>query len=377
MTEPTRELDIVILDDLSPELLNGVVGFFNREFPNPSGLLMTPDFFLTKIAPQGAAIPGYLTVAAHRGVVVGCTSAVVKHFRIEDQEIKVIEIGDTFTSNNFRRNCYFKSLYPGTSSNDDYLNKSIFGRLVSETIDRARKDGAIYVYGTPNTQSKLPYIGRLNFKLVDDGFTSRISSPSISHKRFHSSVYLRSIVKMYLRVTLVFSILKTFRYRLNLVKKDAYVPISGLISNIQFKGSLTIANSDAWVRARFLLNSDKDYKVVQVVGRFTKKIHGYMFFLEKVGADDFSLLILSKTIVATKKILKLTLPLSRRAAHKYFIYNNLSIWIDNRITSPSIRYLYGFPSAITQVEIVGKDLQEQNLGKVNFYNFHYGDSDLG
>ena len=102
-----------------------------------------------------------------------------------------------------------------------------------------------------------------------------------------------------------------------------------------------------------------------------------MFFLEKREADDLSLLILSKTMVAPSKILNLILPLSRRAAYKYFTYDNLSLWIDSRITSPSVRYIYGFLSGVTHVEIVGKDLHGFNLEKKNFYDFQYGDSDLG
>ena len=377
MKQQSRDLDIINLDDLNPVYLNGVIEFFNREFPDPSGSLMTEDFFLTKIASPGAVLQGYMTVAIDRGVVVGCCSAVVKNFRVNHHEVKIVEIGDTFTSSDYRRNCFFKSPYPGTTSNDDYLNKSIFGRLATETLDRARAGGAVYVYGTPNTQAKLSWVGRMGFKLVDGGFTVRISSPHASHKKFSSSAFLRSIASIYLRITLTFSGLRTFCYKLNLMPKNSYIPVDGPLVEINFENCLTIINSDQWVKNRFLLNSDKDYKVVKILNRFTKKILGYMFFLEKTGVDDFSLLMLSKTISSSEKILRMTLPLSRRAAHEYFTYNNLSLWIDNRTTSPKSRYVYGFLSGVTQVEIVGKDLQDLNLERMNFSNFNYGDSDLG
>ena len=55
------------------------------------------------------------------------------------------------------------------SDENDYLNKSIFGRLVTETMVRAMEAGVEYVFGTPNSNSRPPYLTKLGFSEIGYG----------------------------------------------------------------------------------------------------------------------------------------------------------------------------------------------------------------
>ena len=73
------------------------------------------------------------------------------------------EIGDTYTHPDFLRHGQPRVLYKSTPDPEAYLNKSVFGRLVTETVTRAEAAGVSIIYGTPNANSMPGYIKRLNF----------------------------------------------------------------------------------------------------------------------------------------------------------------------------------------------------------------------
>ena len=101
--------------------------------------------------------------------------------------------------------------------------------------------------------------------------------------------------------------------------------------------------------------------------------------MKQTSTDGFDLLILSKAIFVSEKISRLKLQFSRISCEKFFDYHNLSLWADSRLANLSARYIYGFMSKKTVVDIVGRDLSDKggNLVERNFFNFDYGDSDLG
>ena len=228
MAPQSRALEIVILDDLDSHILQKVIHFFNSQFPGISSKLMGEDFFRSKINNVGSLKTGYLTVAMFGDEVVGTCSAIRKEIFFDGRIIQAVEIGDTYTSMNFRRDCHFQKLYLGTGSVNDYLNKSIFGRLATETLDRAKSDGIEFVYGVPNHQAKLSWIGRLNFELIDRNSTYRVSSPSLTHPSIRRGIGRRASYGIYYRLTLYFSMLITHKYKLE------PLPNFGAIENTRF-----------------------------------------------------------------------------------------------------------------------------------------------
>ena len=144
------------------------------------------------------------------------------------------------------------------------------------------------------------------------------------------------------------------------------------------ENSIQLANSESWIKARFINNIDKYYKIVKIENRKNGALCGYLFFLEHERGDNFKLLILSKDIFYNKNLNKLKIPLARIAADGFFEYENLSIWIDTRRVSLKYRAFFGFISKPFKVDIVGKSLTENSieLQLKDFYDFQYGDSDL-
>lgn len=152
-----------VFDDLREEDLAMVAEFFNENFPGVFYPHCSPEIWKWKLGASNPAGRGFLTVAFSGGKVVGTTSGTRKSFDLGDDLVSGMEIGDTFTHPDFRKSGYCGENYPGIAGKTQYLNRSIFGRLVTETLDRAAKAGVEYVYGTPNLNSRPPYLAKLGF----------------------------------------------------------------------------------------------------------------------------------------------------------------------------------------------------------------------
>jgi hypothetical protein len=378
MADTPRILEIAILDELPGDLVDKAVDFFRENFPSDSKKQMESNFFKAKVADSNPNGQGYFTVALYDGEVVGTCTAVRKTLIHKNQLVHAVEIGDTFTSKNFRKSCKFLHLYPGTTSFDEYLNKSVFGRLATETLDRARADGVTYVYGTPNFQAKLSWLGRMNFALVDGNFTYRISAASIRHEFYKKSRFFHILGRIYSSISHLSCRLVTREYSMKLISEDDFNFAMGTPDFTKNDNSIQLVNSESWIMARFINNVDKKYKIVKIESKNDGALCGYLFFLEHERHDSFKLLILSKDIFYDKTLNRLKIPLARIAADRFFEYENLSIWVDTRRVSLKYRTFFGFISKPFKVDIVGKSLTENSfeLELKDFYDFQYGDSDL-
>ena len=379
MTNSPRLLQVQQLDNLDSNLLDKVVDFYKRDFPSHLVKTIDSNFFTCKIGHANPNGSGYFTVATFDDQVIGTCTATRKTLFVLDRLIDVVEIGDTFTSPNFRKDCMFKELFHGTISEDDYLNKSVFGRLVAETLLRARNEGVKYVYGTPNLASKLPYLKRMGFQLVDDGFTMRISCPSRDHPSFKSLGLFYKVAIFYIKISRILSLLRTRHYRLEFISERHLISFPQNWHLDGPKGVVSISNHAEWIEARYIKNTDKKYEIIKVVSKRNGSICGYLFFMKQTRTDGFKILIMSKALFASRRMLRIKMQLSRIAADSFFEYQNMSLWVDTRECSSSTRILYGYLSRKEKVDIVSKVLSDQFswLKALNFYNFDYGDSDLG
>ena len=381
MVGSTRLLEFLITDGSDADILSKAVDFFNSEFPTNSSKRMTIEFFTSKMCSQDGGSRGWLAVAMCGQKVVGTCSIIQKELLLGGETIPAVEIGDTFTSPDFRRDCHFRIRYPGTSSLDDYLNKSIFGRLATGCLDLARSKGIQFVYGVPNEQAKQSWLSKMGFRLVDGGATWRISSPAISHPKFQSSLIASGIYKIYFLMTLAVSWSATRAYALERVSILSDLDL-GLVKTTNHSSAefLQLANTEPWINSRFLQNPDKHYQVVKISNKKTSQTCGYVFFHEEIRSDGFRLLLYSKDLFFEPKLGKLKLPLARMSAVRFFHAQNLSMWIDQGTTSNFRRLIYGFISKPIRVDIVCKELGPEILVKgtgFRFHNFQYGDSDLG
>jgi hypothetical protein len=379
MSDAERILKVEIYDDLHPELLAKAVEFFKSNFPSDATKPIDLNFFTSKL---GAANPfgrGYFSVATHHGKVVGTCTAVRKRIVVENEIVDIVEIGDTFTSPNYRKNCYFDDLYHGTKSKNEYLNKSIFGRLATETLDRARLGGSRYVFGTPNLQAKLSWLKRMEFKLVDQHEIFRVSAATKLYPLYNRNKLFIFISRVYLSISYFICLLRVRKYRLSFVKNMSEVTFDFESKYFQLKNSISIENDPLYLENRYCSNLDKAYEVVKISAKKTGKSCGYLFFYRNTRVDGFTLLMLSKSLFADEEMFKLKLPFSRLACKNLPDYHNLSVWLDRKIMNPRSAFLYGFASKKLEVDIVGRqlDTSDLNLEKYGFSNFDYGDSDLG
>jgi hypothetical protein len=104
-----------------------------------------------------------MTVAIHNDNVIGVASITRKRMWDGQQEVRAAKIGDTYSDPDFRREGQAAQPYPSAHNPDEYLSRSVLGRLVTETRERAQRAGISLIYGTPNRNSMPGYVNRLQF----------------------------------------------------------------------------------------------------------------------------------------------------------------------------------------------------------------------
>ena len=105
----------------------------------------------------------YVSYATSDDKIVGTATLTKKRAIYNSQELVVGEVGDTYTLSDIIRNGKPTSLSNLNSNPNSYVNRSVFGRLISETTHRASIDGVSIISGTPNKNSFAGYTKRLKF----------------------------------------------------------------------------------------------------------------------------------------------------------------------------------------------------------------------
>lgn len=142
--------DVIIADDLDPQLLARCCVFLNEHFQSAFGRELTPAHFKWKLGSTNPAGAGFLSLAMHGEEVVGMLTGTRKRLWFGGRDVRACELGDGFTHPRFRRHGQARIPHDSISDPDGYLNKSIFGRLGAETTTRMLTAGCEFIYGTPN-----------------------------------------------------------------------------------------------------------------------------------------------------------------------------------------------------------------------------------
>jgi len=144
--------------------LHEVTNFLQSEFGPAEGPPMwTSDLMRWKLGPTNPAGCGFLSYAVVDGRVVGSATLTRKRALLNGQEIACGEVGDTYTAAFMRRTGTPVELSAINSDPGHFINKSIFGRLVSDVFARACSQGIQLVYGTPNQNSYPGYTKKLGY----------------------------------------------------------------------------------------------------------------------------------------------------------------------------------------------------------------------
>lgn len=144
--------DVVFVEDFNGELVQKVSDFFNDQFPQVFWPSCTSEEFEWKLDESNPAGRGMMAVALCGNTIAGVITATRKEILIDGMPVLSAELGDTYTHPSFRNNGRCRELAPGTSSRNDYLNKSVFGRLTMELLRRLEGEGLDLVYGTPGRE---------------------------------------------------------------------------------------------------------------------------------------------------------------------------------------------------------------------------------
>ena len=153
--------------DFELEYLDRAVDFLEGEFGYLTGnARWTYASMLWKLSKINPAGKGILAVATIDEKVIGVASLTRKRIVIDGVEFAGAEIGDTYSAEKLRRLVKPTKLIATENDPEHYINKSIFGRLVSELVNAAEDMGIQYIYGTPNNNSLPGYTNKLNFSEV-------------------------------------------------------------------------------------------------------------------------------------------------------------------------------------------------------------------
>jgi hypothetical protein len=130
---------------------------------NQSEITWSEEYFYWKLSDKNISGRGYLAICEVDGKIVGTASVTKKYALINNKKVSIVEIGDTYTLPSMRRERP-ESLSKYNSDPKNFVNKSMFGRMVEDLVMQVKKDGDFLVYGTPNKNSYPGYIKRMNFK---------------------------------------------------------------------------------------------------------------------------------------------------------------------------------------------------------------------
>lgn len=167
------EWETLNCDDFPEEKLNLIDDFFNTEFPEVFGESKISKILKWKISNDNPEGTGFLTIAKWNGKVIGLASATKRKISIGNTEYLAVETGDTFTANQFRKSgrCRSPLKFKNDASrslNTEYLAKSVFGRTLYETIERAKDSGIEIFFGFPNQLSSKAYRKRFGFENLNE-----------------------------------------------------------------------------------------------------------------------------------------------------------------------------------------------------------------
>ena len=257
--------------------LNKVLEFLNENFSNKDQNFVWEKKILNSKIFENPVADGLLIYGlTDDDKIIGTASLTIKKLYYKNKEIKIGEIGDTFTAQSksyIDKNGYEK--FQSYSDNDLshiknhknllFIKKSIFGKLVDNLKSKAKKEGINLIYGTANSNSSASYLNRLEFtkenkKQVNEYFLITVK---IIIQRFKYLKKLIPLIKIFLKVFhyLYFKFLVNHKNlnielvaSINHKKRD----INNFWKNYSFKDNLIVRDYE-YIKWRYFNNNN--YKI--------------------------------------------------------------------------------------------------------------------
>jgi hypothetical protein len=150
--------------DVDLDFVSKSVEVLEGEFGNSvGGPKWTDELLLWKLSDVNPSGKGILVIAEIDGKIIATASLTMKRMILDGKEVLGGEIGDTYSAEKFRRLAAPKALIETNQDASHYVNKSLFGRLVSEIINHSPTLQCEIIYGTPNANSLPGYVKKLQF----------------------------------------------------------------------------------------------------------------------------------------------------------------------------------------------------------------------
>ena len=377
MNQISQDWEVRTLDDLDPQGLQLVADFFNEQYPGVFYPKCTPQIFEWKLGPSNPAGRGFITVAINGEKVIGVFTLTRKNMIRAGTRIQVGEIGDAYTHPKFRRGgrCVSPNAHLGES--DDYYQKSIFGRLVAETLFRAKLNGVQFVYGTPNAVAKPSYIKRLGFLECDEG---KIFSKYLLTKFFPHSSLLIPVFRSLCSVNYFYSkLMLQFRIGVDSINRATSEELFNELVSYKSVSPKEINQLEMFIDTDYILHRYKNHPALEYsfyrVGT-KEKVFGYVIATEIVRASGIRTLVISDWVTCNVEFTKrfhLILGCIRNYAGKA---ETISLWQSGR--TPKYNLLLSGLFSGKKVTIVGKSLDDKaSTSDLTFSDFRFGWSDNG
>ena len=365
------------LDELKNEDLLLVSEFLNDNFPGTYFPKCSPNIFEWKLGIKNPAGRGFITAAMYQGRVIGVFTITRKSMYMEGQKLDVGEIGDAYTHPKYRKGGRCVSPKQHLDANDEYFEKSIFGRLVVETLYRAKISGVQFIYGTPNQIVRPSYLKRLNF--VECNY-KRIYSQYVLTRNFARPKLFSLLYKVASRISFGYCklLLQFFHGKNSIVEVDASGILGNLLvgsnSKIVDMGGLAMSVDRDYVLHRYVNHPTLRYTYFQVISR--RGVIGYLIATRLVRASGVKTLVISDWIEVQpefRKKFNLIIGYLRKFSMDS---QTISLWKSNK-TSRYNLFLSGIFST-KEISIVGKSLiKEIPSENYLFFDFRFGWSDNG
>lgn len=357
--------------ELNDKDIRKIDSFFQEHFPGVYDTKKVSDVLKWKLGKDNPAGTGFLNVAIdEQDRVVGVASATKRNIVSSKGLVPAVEVGDTFTSPLFRKQGQCRTpaeknhnFYTNMDSN--YLIKSVFGRLMYETLLQATTDGIVIAFGTPNNLSKPPYLKRFKFYEIDKLKVFSLYVFGNVRENHKKLIAIKVIQTIY--TSLIAKLFVSARPFIELLDKHLWVErCQNLLSSNNIFTSSLEKNRDFYVH-RYINHPTNNYSFYQVTTKGLKQI--YLILRQKRNGDKQIVELIGKpTCLELFHILMFC----RETESKI---SNLLAWKKISIKDQLKLNLLGIIT-VPNVDIIVRNLQDSSF-EPDFTEFTLGDSDNG
>ena len=222
---PSYDVHVDVDLDFVSKSVEFLEGEFGDSVDDPK---WTDELLLWKLSDMNPSGKGILVVAEINGEVIATASLTLKRMILDGKEVLGGEIGDTYSAEKFRRLAVPKTLIKTNKDASHYINKSLFGRLVSEIVNYAANLQCEVIYGTPNENSLPGYVKRLQFFEIQGYKNVSRSRPTSLFIKVNTSMpkaILKVVIPVISKLSYLYRSIILFIFRpTNLIVKNSLPP---------------------------------------------------------------------------------------------------------------------------------------------------------